>query len=147
VCVAFIARFLNINLTNLIWGVFIFVWSLLCMIIWATAGFIVFKSLFTIGAGLSVLFFLVQSYCVSTSSYKADDALKGLFIFGLLYVCTLFIYYLYKDFTIGFERFKEIYNDKKIWIVLSLFAIFTGIFLWQLFQVMYSIIDGLCIFK
>lgn len=113
---------------------------------WALAGHAVMKSLFVVGASLSLMIFLAQSYCAAPHLTQAgNEALKSLLGFSLLYLGFDFIRSLYKEVTGHTKRMKEINKGKNPWIFLVPFALFVGIFLWQLYQVMFPIVSSLCI--
>ena len=108
----------------------------------------VMKSLFWIGADLTLIIFLSQSYCeVPDVMRKADDSLKTLLGIGLIFVVVKFIQSLYKEIPDHMNSFQEVNGNRKSRIFYIFFAIFTGIFIWQAYQVVSPIILNLCIYK
>ncbi len=121
---------------------------ILTLVTWAFAGHAVMKSLFLVGASLSLIIFLAQSYCdVPNLTQSGNDALKSLLGFSIIYLGFDFIRSLYKELTSHTKRMKEINMGKNPWIFLVPFALFVGIFLWQLYQVMFPILNSLCIYN
>lgn len=121
---------------------------ILTLVAWAFAGHAVMKSLFLVGASLSLIIFLAQSYCdVPNLTQSGNDALKSLLGFSIIYLGFDFIRSLYKEVTGHTKRMKEINKGKNPWIFLIPFALFVGIFLWQLYQVMFPILNSLCIYN
>lgn len=115
---------------------------------WALAGHAVMKSLFLVGASLSLIVFLAQSYCAAPHLTQAgNEALKSLLGFSLLYLGFDFFRSLYKEVTAHSKKLKEANDGKNPWIFLIPFALFVGIFVWQLYQVMFPILNSLCIYK
>jgi len=120
---------------------------ILVLAAWALAGHAVMKSLFLIGASLSLIIFLAQSYCDAPNLTKSgNDALKVLLAFSLLYLSFDFFRSLYAEVTARSKTLKQANDGKNPWIFLVPFALFVGIFVWQLYQVMFPIISNLCIY-
>lgn len=121
--------------------------AILITVAWAFAGHAVMKSLFLVGASLSLIIFLAQSYCDAPNlTQSGNDALKTLLAFSIMYLGFDFFRSLYKEVTSHTKRMKEINSGKNPWIFLVPFALFVGIFVWQLYQVMFPIISNLCIY-
>ncbi len=121
--------------------------AILVTVAWAFAGHAVMKSLFLVGASLSLIIFLAQSYCDAPSLTQAgNDALKTLVAFSFLYLGIDFLRSLYKEIIAHTKRIKEANGGKNPWIFLIPFALFVGIFVWQLYQAMFPIISNLCIY-
>ena len=115
---------------------------------WALAGHAVMKSLFLVGASLSLIIFLAQAYCAAPHLTQAgNEALKSLLGFSLLYLGFDFFRSLYKEVTAHTKRLKELNDGKNPWVFLVPFALFVGIFVWQLYQVMFPILSSLCIYS
>jgi hypothetical protein len=75
-----------VNSQVAIW-IFAVVLSLVVLVTWTMAGFIVFRSLFFVSAGLSLMIFLAQSYCgLPQYMHTADVALQSLMGFGIIYL-------------------------------------------------------------
>lgn len=120
----------------------------LALVAWAFAGHAVMKSLFLVGASLSLIIFLAQSYCnVPNPTQSGNDALRSLLGFSIIYLGFDFFRSLYKEVTTHTKRMKEANRGKNPWIFLVPFALFVGIFLWQLYQVMFPILSSLCIYN
>jgi len=120
---------------------------LIALIAYGLAAHAVIKSLFFVGAGLSLMIYLAETYCeLPVSSRTGDDALKTLLGIGLIYIAVDFLCYLYKEVTARSKTLKEV-DGKRPWFVLVPFAMFTGLFLWQIYQVMNPIVLNLCIYK
>jgi len=142
------AKIFNVNLAGVGAIFFVISFSLLCLITWSMAGLAVLRSLFVVGASLTLMIFITQTYCgLPDIARTGDDALTSLFGFGLLYVGFLFTKSLHSELKCGLKRFEDIYAGKKPWIMVTLFAIFIGLFLWQLYQVMFPIVSNLCVYK
>ena len=122
--------------------------ALIIMVTWTMAGYAVMKSLVFVSAGLSLLIFLAQAYCdVPTVARTGNDALKILLGFGLLYIGCEFFRSLYKEMSTHTKFLKERNEGKKPWMLLVPFALFIGIFVWQIYQVVFPIIHNLCIYN
>lgn len=120
----------------------------LVTVAWALAGHAVMKSLFLVGASLSLIIFLAQSYCdVPHLTQSSSDALKTLIAFGFIYICVSFLRALYKEVAERTKTLKQIGNGKNLWIFLIPFALFVGLFVWQIVQVLMPILQNLCIYK
>lgn len=120
----------------------------LTLVAWAFAGHAVMKSLFLVGASLSLIIFLAQSYCDSSNlTQSGNDALKTLLAFSIIYLGFDFFRSLYKEVTSHTKRMKEVNKGKNPWFFLVPFALFVGIFLWQLYQVMFPILSSLCVYN
>lgn len=152
--VFFISKFFNFNLTGVLLIFFLVIFSILCIITWFMAGIAIFRSLLVASASLSIVIFLARTYCdLPIGSHTANDALKSLFGFGLAYSALLFISSLKKELLGDKEKkgslkyLEETYGGKKPWVILALYAIFIGLFLWQLYQVVIPIIYNLCIYQ
>lgn len=142
------STFFNAQLSKAAVIFFIVTFSVLCVIIWAIAGHFVFKSLFVVSGGLSLMIFLAQSYCnLPDVSRTADGALQSIFGFSLIYLGFIFLKDVFKETTGGLKTLGEIYGGKKPWLIVSLGALFVGLFLWQLYEVVRPIVFGLCIYK
>lgn len=128
--------------------------AILFIILWSIAGFVVFRSLLAASIGLSLVIFIGQSYCASTVVHSANESLKALLGFGLIYVIVQFGINLYKDLfgekdsrekwrqkgTIAI--FKEINKGKHSWLVLAIYIPLVSLFVWQISQVINPIIQS-----
>lgn len=126
---------------------------------WAKAGIVVFRSLAVVGAELSVLALLSQSYCdVQEKMRIADNALMSIIGFGLLYIGFSFLKSLYQelfgDKDSGNEQkkkgaialMKENGGGKILTFTLGLYAIFVATFLVQLYEVINVIFANSCVY-
>jgi hypothetical protein len=122
----------------------------LAIVAWAMAGYVVMKTFFWVGASLSLLIYIAETYCGLPINFRTgDDALKSLLIVGLSYITISFIYNLYKEITNRLKALKEIKGINKnliSWLILIFFALFVGIFVWQIYQVISPIILNLCVY-
>lgn len=154
------SKFLKIDFSNVTSLLFIISFSLLFILIWIKAGISIFKSLFIVGASFSLIIFIAQEYCkVPIEARISDKSLEVFLSFGLLYVISVFVKSLYKELSGdkdakdeltqkgAFKIFREINNGKDSFLILLIFAIVFGTFLGQLFQVVYPIINNICIYK
>lgn len=115
---------------------------------WALAGHAVMKSLFWVGASLSLIIFLAQSYCdVPAIARTGNDALKTLIAFGLLYIAYDFFKSLYKEVVDRSKTLKHANGGKRPWLFLIPFALFVGLFVWQIVQVLMPILQNICVYK
>lgn len=122
--------------------------SVLAIVTSILAGRAVMKALFWIGADLTLIIYLSQSYCAASEKIRhADDSLKMLLVFGLGLVLIKFVLSLYKEMSVHLKKFREINDNKMPWILLIPFALFTGLFLLQIYQVISPIILSLCVYN
>ncbi len=139
--------FLNYSGPILLWtSLFIIVCFLIVL-----AGLVVIKSLFKVGAGLSLIIFLAQSYCspgvVQTTSGK--QALAGLIFLGLSYIIYDFLTSVSSELKTQFENLKKV-EGKWEWkgVIMSLFLIlFVVLFVVTIYEVMSPIVLSLCPYK
>jgi hypothetical protein len=113
------------------------------------AGFTVMKALIEVAAGLSLLIFLAQSYCSSGYTNSAgNDSLKSVLAMGLLYMSFHFFQKLYESLTDNLKKIrgKEGGRVEKT-IVIALYIIFTGLFLWEIYRIIDPIVRGLCVYR
>jgi len=104
--------------------------SILIFITWSFAGYAVMKALFLVGAELTLVIFLSQAYCdVPTNMQTANDALKTLVGFSILYIGIYFFAVVYKEIQKRTAMFKEANDNKIPWLLIVPFAIFTGLFM------------------
>lgn len=103
------------------------------------AGRAVMKSLFIIGAELTLIIYLVQTYCetVPAAVRTADETMKPLLNFGLLYLGARFVYILYKEVINSADLLRKINGNKKPWLILVLFAMLVGALVTQIGQVLF----------
>jgi hypothetical protein len=107
----------------------------------------VLSSLFLLSAEISLLVFLAQSYCdVVKVPSQSDNALRSLVGFGIFYIAYKFFQYLGKALKTRLSDLPE-KKTKGKFLIIGLFLIFTGSFVWTVFQVTDPIILNLCIYK
>lgn len=138
------------NLTQATIFVLFLILAILCSSLLFIAGKVVFKALFVVSAGLSLMIFLAQSYCdLPVSAHTADSALKFLFGFGLVYIGYLFLESLQVELAGGFKELKDPNGDEKLlaWVAMILFTAFIAFFVWELYRVMNPLVSNLCIYK
>lgn len=115
---------------------------------WFLAGHAVMKSLFFVGASMSLVIFLAQSYCQSPNlTPSGNQALMTLVGFSMFYIGFDFLRALYKEVTERLHSFKQVNNGKSPWFFLLPFAFFVGLFVWQVWQVIEPILKGLCVYR
>ena len=86
--------------------------ALLAIVAYSLAAHAVMKSLFWVGASLSLMIYLAESYCsLPPSARTGNDALKTLITIGLIYIAIDFLSTLYKEFTARSKTLKQI--DRK----------------------------------
>jgi len=148
-----VAKIFNFNLTGVLLVYFLILFSIFCIAVWFWAGITFFRSLIVSSVSLSLVILLAKTYCdLPIAFHSANDALKSLFGFGLVYSTLLFIGSLKKELLGDKEKkgslqnLEEMYGGKKPWLILFFYALFIGFFLWQLYQIIASIIRGLCIY-
>jgi len=142
------ATFFHQQLSSIVFIIFLIELSLIALATWIMAAHAVMKTLFWVGASLSLIIFLSQSYCDLPNIVRTgDDALKTLLSLGLVYIAFNFLWSLYKEIASLSKTLKKLNKGKKPWIILLPFALFTGIFVWQIYQVVQPIVQNLCIYK
>lgn len=144
----FAANHLSPYLSNIGYVILIIELMIVVTVTWGLAVHAVIKSLFGVSAGLSLIIFLAQSYCqVPLAFQTANDSLKSLVAFGLIYIGIEFFRSLYKEATDRAKALKEVNDNKRPWLILIPFALFTGLFIWQVVQVLLPIVQNLCVYK
>lgn len=148
-----ILAFLHLtHIDNLIiiimWVVGIVSFILIVLWIFMEAGFAVLKSLFFMGAEVSLLIFLSQSYCDAEKTLSVnDDALRSLIFISLVYITFEFL----KSLTVALKKRLDNIPEKK-WsvekiLIVTLFLFFTASFIYMIYQVISPIILNICINK
>lgn len=146
-------------LTGIWFWLAVFGLSAVVIYAWVKAGIVVFRSLAVIGAELSVLALLSQSYCdVQEKMRSADNALMSIIGFGLLYIGFSFLKSLYQELfgdkdSKNEQRkkgavalMKENGGGKILTFTLGLYAIFVATFLVQLYEVVNVIFTNSCVY-
>lgn len=119
------------------------------LITWGLAGHTVMKTLFAVSVGLSLLIYLAQSYCdvpITMRTVGGDAALMSLVGFGILYVGIEFLKTLRREISERLKQLTEMNNKKRPWFIVVPYGLFTGIFAWQVGQVLMPIINSLCVY-
>ena len=128
--------------------------GVLILFSWYMAGVAVFRSLLSAGVGLTLLFYIAELYCKVPEIHRnADSSLQALLGFGLIYVIFIFANSLWKELVGDKEKdlkgsirfFKDMNNGKKPWIILIPYAMFIGLFVYQLWQVIHPILNNFCV--
>lgn len=132
----------------------------LTLFTWSLAALAVFRSLMVIGAGLSLILFIAQSYCgLDITQRVADDSLKSLIGISLIFIGVTFGVRLYRELfgdpnakrefdKVGaLQSFRDANKGKDSYLILVLYASFMGLILGQLFEVLYPIFNNLCVYQ
>ncbi len=131
----------------MIFGLIIF--SVIFIVFSIYAGISVMKSLFFVGAEISLLIFIAQSYCDVDEAVRTtagNDALRYLMILGSMYILYRFFKELYKTFKENLADMpKRLVSWEKFFVYL-LYLFFTAFFVWALYLVVYPIVTDLCIY-
>jgi len=115
---------------------------------WTFAAHAVIRSLFAVSVELSLIIFLSQAYCATPStSHTADDALMTLVGVGMTYIGLKFFWTIMSEVTARSKALKKDGSHIWPWLLLPLFAIFTGLFIWQVVQVLTPVIQDICVYK
>jgi membrane-bound ClpP family serine protease len=140
--------FFGNNLVGAVWIFSSVLLGALLLFTMMSAGFAVLRSLFLVAAELSLLIFLSQSYCmVPVRSAESDNALKGLLVVGILYMAFTFFKSLYEEIKEYYKKDPNYPKRKRGAINGILFIFFVGLFIWQIYLIVYPIISNLCIYK
>ncbi len=122
---------------------------ILTLITWGMAGHTVMKVLFGVSVGLSLLIYLAQSYCDVPATLRtstSNSALMSLIGFGIIYIGFDYLRLLRKEIMDRLKTLSEINNHKRPWLVVVPYGLFTGLFTWQVVQVLVPIINSLCVY-
>lgn len=148
ICLLLGIYFLGSKFLLAMWIVNALLLGIVLIVIWIIAGFAIFKSLSVIAAELSLLVFLAQAYCEThIRSVSGDDALKTLIAIGIFYIIVAFLRSLIKE---SKTRYKVIGKDEKSWkktATITLYLIFTILFIWDISLIVYPIINSLCVYQ
>ncbi|MFC1789646.1 hypothetical protein ACFLYY_01570 [Patescibacteria group bacterium] len=141
-------NFLGSYFVDIMWFFIGILLLILISIIMIIAGFTVLKSLFKVAAGLSLIIFLAQSYCVVPINLRGsinDDALRTLLLVAFLYILFIFLKDLKETLKGHYNTVKdEKWSSVKIFDV-SLYLTFVILFIREVFLVMQPIVLNLCI--
>jgi hypothetical protein len=124
--------------------------GIMLLVTMMVAGHAIMKSLVRISAGLTLLFFLAQTYCsleTSVITPSGMDSLKGLFAVGLLCMLLDFFLSLYRALIATWKKLNtgDILQAKKL--TMGFILLFTLVFMYWIFQVMNPILHSLCVSK
>lgn len=133
--------------------------AVITLFTWSLAALAVFRSLMVIGAGLSLILFIAQSYCaLDITKQVANDSLQSLIGISVIFIGVIFTVRLYRELfgdsnakrefdKLGaLKVFRDANNGKDSILFLILYASFMGLILGQLFQVLYPIFNNLCVY-
>lgn len=134
--------------------------AFLTLFTWSLAALAVFRVLMVVGAGLSLILFIAQSYCaLDLTARLADDSLRSLVGISVLFIGVIFVIRLRRELfgdpegkrefdKVGVLKSLRDANDgKDSFLILVLYASFMGLILSQLFQVLYPIFNNLCVYQ
>lgn len=126
------------------------IFSLIFILFSIYAGISVMKALFFVGAEISLLIFIAQSYCnvdevIRTSG--GNDALKYIMVLGSMYILFKFFKELYKTFKENLADMPKKLVSWEKFVVYALYLFFTAFFVYALYLVVYPIVIDLCIYK
>jgi hypothetical protein len=108
------------------------------------------QALFLVGASLSLIIYLTESYCAVPSSARMaanDEAMRVLVTFGLIYVTVDFLWKLFKELKNRTKTLREINAGKRPWLILIPFGLFTGVFVAEVYFAISPIIANFCIYE
>lgn len=133
--------------------------AIITLFTWSLAALAVFRSLMVIGAGLSLILFIAQSYCaLDVSKQVANDSLQSLIGISIVFIGVTFVVRLYRELfgdpnakrefdKLGaLKVFRDANKGKDSLLFLVLYASFMGLILGQLFEVLYPIFNNLCVY-
>jgi hypothetical protein len=134
--------------TGGVWIGVVIVFAIIVFIISLFAGFAVVKSLFFLSGEISLLIFLAQSYCdVPVRSENSDNALKSLLVIGFLYIFIEFVRSIFKAVKTDYKIVKKDKWSKEKVITIFAYLFFIVAFLWQVYLVVFPIVNNICVYK
>ena len=138
-------HFFGNQFVGVMWAILGVLLVILLGIIAMWAGILVVRSLFVVAGELSLLIFLAQSYCnVPGRSTPGNEALKSLLIVGLLYIGFLFLNSLLKALKETYNKMERDESTKEKIFVITVFLLFSALFVWEVYLVIGPIIRNLC---
>ena len=141
-------NFLGNYFIEAMWIIILTILIILLSVIMLFTGFIVLRSLVMVGAEVSLLIYLAQSYCdIPNHLSQSDDALRSLISFSLIFIVVAFCKSLYKDVQEKYKLIKTESLGKEKAAMIALFLIFTSLFIRQIYLVTNPIILNLCVYK
>ena len=121
--------------------------GLLISITWGLAAHAVLKSLFAVSVELSLILFIADEYCkVPLAHQTADSALMTLVGVGMIYIGIKFFWTVYEEAKNRVHKLREV-DRKQSWLILVPYALFTGLFSWQVISVVLPIVNNLCVYQ
>lgn len=133
---------------------------IITLMAWFMAAVAVFRSLLIVGAGLSLLLFISIEYCnLPLHERIADDALMSLIGISVIFIVSIFSYRLYRelfgnpDAKNEFDQkgalmiFREANQGKDPKLFLILYALFVGLIVSQVYQVLFPVFSNLCVYS
>jgi hypothetical protein len=144
------SRYLNNTLLLILWIVDTIIIGFLVSWVFVKAGFAVLESLFYVGAEISLLIFLADSYCkTGMTSLKGNDALKVIIVTSIIFIGYKFYLSLKKSLK---EKLDDLNSKEKKWawekiIIVGLFVVFAALFICLIYRVVSPIMGSLCIYK
>lgn len=156
--VATVATYYSGYLGVAAYGLLIAALIIVVLITWLMAALAVFRPLLIVGAGLSLLLYVAQEYCaLPLQARTADDSLQSLISIGVIFILAIFAFRLYREL-FGDQEAKSEFHQKGAlrvlresnrgkdpWFILLMYALFIGLILSQIFQVLYPIFSNLCV--
>jgi hypothetical protein len=134
--------------------------TILATALWGYAGVVVFRALTLASIGVSIVFFLAQTYCgLPPELQTVDESAQALFGFGMAYAIVLFFISFVREImgvksedkekqkkgVLGY--LTEINKGKFPFLPMAIYMLWVSWFLWNLVQVGAPIVDNLCIYK
>lgn len=145
VCISYL---FNTSFNSVLYG-FIFGFILVIFtVVMFLSGLIVLKSLFRVGAEISLLLFISQSYCSISDNLQtgmSTEAIKFLIISGLIFVASSFFKNIWKSFKELKGKISTEKNNKfECGSFLLMLAIMIAFFICLLILTLWPIIENLC---
>lgn len=143
----YILEILNVNLNALMGNILLVLISVILIFITFIVGRSVVKSLFFVGAEVSLVLFIAQSYCGIGVDHtvQSDSALKFLLGISFIYIIFEFIRCLLKEIGEHTKEMEEANKKKNHWLYSLLVYVFAFLFVYQLYLVINPILQSLCI--
>lgn len=144
------SKYLHNTLLLILWIIVILLISIMISWIFVNAGLAVIESLFWVGAELSLLIFLADSYCkTGMTSPRGDNALNVIIVISIIFIGYKFYKSLKKSLK---EKLDNLNSKEKKWswekiVVVGFFVFFAGLFICLLYDLVSPIIKNFCIYK
>ena len=138
----------NSTLLGAVWIVLGILLSILMGLVAWMAGVAVIQSLFIVAAELSLLIFLTQSFCASsTRLVQNNSAMTSLFTVGLIYIIFIFFRSLWDVLKTNYKKIENRPRSAEKIITIIAFILFVILFLNELYLVIYPIFSSLCVYR